>query len=367
MHILSFTNGVEFTFDKSGGPRRTIVPPYQDYVFSNIQRIHGSTQPHLNEQLFRQSYLEARVPAFRVNPLGGKGERLLFYTGSGGYGDQLMAWPVCKLLHKLGYVVDVLVDPGNEPCWQELDFIRKTITLPAPLGDLYEYHHCALYEFVTNADGHPGQMHPTDNILFRMGLEPKTVPHEDKRVATPFTVLEQMSGEAWKDVCLYQLASSNPLRNLSPDATVALLRRLREETKLEWVAIADRYLPKPYYEVCEREKIEYKFFPDIRELMAAAVNAKMAVGPDSFMTHLRGQNLKKGVFYFGTLEPELRLAYYPTVTGIWNKAVCHLSPCHLYTNSFPPWCPTKDTGHCGVISSAPELIFKATIDCLQSS
>ena len=362
---MSFTAGVEFTFDKSGGSRKTIVPQFQDYVFSNIQRVNGDQR--LNEKLYKQSYLESRVPPFKVNPLGGRGERVLFYTGAGGYGDQLMAQPVCKLLHKMGYVVDALLDPGNEPCWQDLDFIRKLITVPTPLNDLYDYHHLALYEFVTNADGHDGQMHPTDNILFRMGLDPKAVPPEDKIVRTPFTMLEQMEGETWREKCLYQLASSNPLRNLAPAVTVGLLQRLIKETKLEWVAIADRYLPQPYYDECAKAGIEHKFFPNIRELMAAAVYAKMAVGPDSFMTHLRGHNLRPGVFYFGTLEPQLRTAYYPTVRGVWRRETCNLSPCHLYTNTFPPWCPSIGTGLCQVITASPDHVVNEVLALLESS
>ena len=359
MHVISFTSGVEFTSNKSGGAIKSIIEPYQDYVFSNVQRLHQGSEDAAVSKLFRQSYLEARIPVFKANPLGGKGERVLFYTGAGGYGDQVMAWPVVRQLSRLNYKVDVLVDPGNEPCWQHLDFVGQLITLPCPLTVLRSYHHLALFELVTNADGHPGQLHPTDNLLSRVGIDPRSVSDEDKLVQPPLTVNEQLSGEMWKDTAIYQLGSSNPVRNLSATASIKLLKDLQDLLPVKWVAIADKYMPKQYYETCEKEGVALTFFEDIRELMAAVVYAKLTVGPDSFTMHLRGHAKRPAVAYFGPLDPGLRTAYYPSVISAWASKECSLAPCYLYTNTFPPWCPSGSSGGCAVVTAAPKSVLEA--------
>ena len=367
MHILAFTTGVEFTYTKSCGSRKSVIEPQKDYLFSNIQRVHLASDEEVTRKIFRQSLMEARLGPFKANLSGGNGEKLLFYAGAGGYGDQLMVWPVARLLNRAGYIVDVLVDPGNEPLWQEIDFIRRAISLPVLLNDLRGYDHMALHEFVTNADGHPGQLHPTDNLLMRCGIDFRGVPDADKRVRPVLTVGEMLTGARWSGCGIYQLASSNALRNLLPEAAVNLLLRLRAETGIIWHAVADKFLPTAYYDKCKEAGIQLVAFDDMRELMAVTCAAQVVVGPDSLLMHVRGMAELPAVTYFGILPPQVRTLYYPSVQPIWVKEACPYAPCYTYTNVFQDWCPGRPRQNCDVVAAAPDKVVEAVKAILQKA
>jgi hypothetical protein len=57
-----------------------------------------------------------RIRNFDIRVRNFTDNRVLLYNGSGGYGDQILTWPVARLLNGLGFKVHVLCDPGNELC-----------------------------------------------------------------------------------------------------------------------------------------------------------------------------------------------------------------------------------------------------------
>lgn len=362
MHIVSYRSDcpIDFTFVKSWGSRRISIAPGVDYVFSNIQRAHLSRDEAVNARLFRQSHLEGRLRPFRADFDNSNGKRVLFYAGAGGYGDQLMAWPVARVLRTMGYVVDVLCDPLNEPLWQDLPFVHAVIGLPVPLRDLNAYDHLAFYEFVTNADGHPGQMHPTDNLLYRMGIDPQSVTSELKRIEPPLTAEETLGSMAWADRGICQLGSSSPLRNLPAAEAAALPVRLAEATGIPWTVIGDDFLPKEYYDRCRDSGVQMVKFQDVREAMAAVFGCRLSVGPDSFAMHVRGMANRAAVAYFGPMSPQYRTAYYPSVRAIWRHDACIYAPCLAFTHSFPAWCPGLKASRCEVsVAGAGDVVAAA--------
>ena len=91
------------------------------YVIPNGQYDRIMTEPNLKERVYKASRIDMRIPNFNVSARKIGPQQLLFYNGSGGYGDQIMSWAVTKILADRGFSVHVLSDPGNQMCWWNFD------------------------------------------------------------------------------------------------------------------------------------------------------------------------------------------------------------------------------------------------------
>jgi ADP-heptose:LPS heptosyltransferase len=348
VYLIRFSQSVEISFSKSAGTVALLAEPGRDYVISTAQYSWLRAAPCATA-IDRVSTLDSRLRGFVAALVGARG-RLLFYAGAGGYGDQLMAMPVVRFLHELGYTVTVMTDPGNQTCWWHLPFVQETVVLPLPYTQLRMYDHHALFEFVTNLDEHPDQTHPVDAMLWRLGLDPRTVPDDRKRVAPTLHADELAAARqfiAGNRVALYQLAGSGDNRRLNPAASRQLLMRLAELVpELSWVAIYDRHLPAEYYAPLPSDapaNTRLVEFPSLRQLFAVASLADVGVGTDSLLVHLMGAYGRPGVGLWGALKPELRMRYYQGHRAVFLKASCPQAPCLRYKASLERCPPAART------------------------
>lgn len=349
MYLLRFSQVCEMSFSKSAGTVTMVAEPGRDYVISTAQYSWLRATP-CAPAIDRVSSMDSRVKSFTVNPAAAGRGRVLFYAGAGGYGDQLLAMPVAKFLHDLGYEVSVLADPGNQTCWWHLPFVCETVVLPLSYAQFQRYDHHAFFEVVTNLDEHADQLHPVDSMLWRMGIDPKAV-EASRKVVRPALADDELRGAqtfiAGNKIALYQLAGSGDNRRLTPTASRQMLMRLAELVpELGWVGIYDKHLPKEYYAALPSDappNIQLVEFPTLRQLFAVASLAEIGVGTDSLLLHLLGSFGRPAVGLWGALRPDLRMRYYQGHQAIWVKAACAQAPCLRYKSSLDPCPPAAKT------------------------
>lgn len=311
------------------------LEPGVDYVFS-IGQHAWLTRSKCMQTVHRVSHLEPRVRNFVAPPYGGGGS-LIFYAGAGGYGDQLMAIPVARMLADLGFVVTVLVDPGNQVCWYHLPFIKAVLPLPIPYADFKLFDHHCLLQLVTNVDEHGEQWHPVDAMLYRIGIDPRTVT-ADRKVVAPVITPEEMAKAVefvgGRRIGLYQMGGSGENRRLRSDASRHLFMGLAEQIPdLVWLGLYDHHIPGEYYAplpVDAPGNAQLFTFQSLRQLFAVATLCEVGVSIDSLLVHLLGSFGKPCIGLWGQMYPPLRIRYYRNHTTIWNRDACSQSPCLRY-------------------------------------
>lgn len=352
MYLISTRSGIPLTFSKSAGSVEVTLDPGVVYVISMAQQVWLSKST-CSPAIDRVSYLESRLRNFVADPRGGSGS-LLFYAGAGGYGDQLLAIPVIKLLADIGYEVTVLVDPGNQSCYSGHAFIKATIPLPIPYETLRLFtHHCLMQE-VTNLDEHNGQRHPVDAMLHRIGIDPQTVPPSRKVVAPAVSETERETATkfvAGRQIALYQLGGSGESRRLPPTVSRALFMRLAELVPdMLWIGLYDQHISGDYSVPLPADapkNAKLFTFPGLRQLFAVAEQCTVGVSIDSLLVHLLGSFGKPCVGLWGSLPPDLRVRYYQHHYPIWHREACVQAPCMRYKPTLEK-CPplAKAAGSC---------------------
>lgn len=323
--------------------------PYKLYVTSGQQLARMMEDKNVNNLIFKISQLDSRIANFHVRGRKSGPQSLLFYNGCGGYGDQIMTWPVVKLLAQMGFEVHVLTEPGNEQCWWGFPWIKSVLTLPMEyeVFKLFTYH--CIFEYLSNFDEHPGQLHPVDCMLEKIGIEHLAVAPELKKIEPVFNRTEigqALQVKKEKTIGIYQLSASQGYRSLAPDQSIFVLQRLANTfPHVHWIALFDEFNPKEYAEMAKELKldnVEVKCFEYIRALWALAKMSAVIVSPDSMMVHVAGVLDIPCVSYWGATSPQSRMKYYTNQTTVFHRESCPLSPCHFSGATFPKYCPPSE-------------------------
>lgn len=357
MNLISFSEPVSFCFRKTAGAATVTLEAFKPHVFSDTQLESITKHEEINTKIYKVSKMSSRIRNFHVSARKAGANKVLIYNGSGGYGDQIMTWPVAWLLHCLGFEVHVLSDPGNQVCWWNFTWVKAVHVLPLQydLFTMFDYH--AIFEDVTNMDEHQDQRHSVDSMLYRIGIDPEGVSPEVKVVHPVFTPGELCEYNRLKDkkIAIYQLSAANPVRSLTPNDSAFLLSKLAVSfPDLHWLAIYDDMVPKPYAQsilvdddgkMTPMEKnIEPYSSPFLRQLWALTRAAHVVVSPDSMMVHVAGSMEIPCVGLWGPTSPRNRVAYYKNHFPVLNSEACPQAPCFCYTNGFPKYCPVSKVG-----------------------
>lgn len=389
IRITRFNEPITVAYRKSGGGYTVCLEPHRDFVMSSAQLEKIIPNETIQARLFKCSYLLPRLAPFHIQAPRKGSNRLLFYNGSGGYGDQIISWPVAKWLHDQGYEVHILSDPGNAQCWYCFPWVKTIQVLPLPYDMFKMFDHHVILEHVSNRDEHPDQLHPVDAMFNAIGVDPRTVSPLHKVVEPLYTWSEQQSIQA---VCpdkaklgLFQLTSANSVRAMLPNDTAFLLLKLAQATpEVHWLALFDEFnLPEYVKALACREcagrgtqplpeakpvageeakpvapepcatcngsktiapNIEPYCASNLRELWALArARASIVVAPDSMMVHVAGCQGVPCVGLWGPVSPVNRTAYYKGHHAIFHREVCPHAPCFSYTADFPRYCPPRGT------------------------
>jgi ADP-heptose:LPS heptosyltransferase len=375
MKLVTFHEGFTVTYRKSTGACYFWLDPLRPYIFSatGLNMLFQGNGAAMQPNLYRLSSIEPRIPAFHVSARKVGHQRLLLYNGSSGYGDQLLTWPLGKLLHGMGFEVSILVDAGNQPCWQGFPWVRAIYTLPIPYSqfEMFDYH--VMFQAVVNTDEHQDQKHPLDVMLNKIGIDPTGVPNNLKVVIPVFTggelqkAIEPFPGQR---LGLYQLCTSVATRSLTPEASVRVLEGLAKNfPELQWLGLYDTNNPKEYAIALEALRLPNAVpycQPEghLRGLWAmTATRAAVVVGPDSMMIHVAGSCGVPCVGLWGPTSPAKRVAYYSRHVPIHKASTCTRAPCFHYMADFPRYCPAMiaKQSMCDVLAAiTPDEVVAAT-------
>lgn len=358
MRIVSFNCEVTIDVGKHGHGRSVALQPGITYVMATAPyNALISDNPQLAGMIAGAGVWETRLKPF-VAQADGRGETVLFYTGAGGLGDQVLAWPAARHLSLSGYKVSILADPGNDACWRNFSWIDKVLTLPAPFNVASQFDHHAIFEHVTNADSLSDQIHPTDCLLFRMGLTKVKIP--------PVLDLLQYQpslkarSRRWSDrpYGLLHVSATNTLRSLTPASVEALAADLvATAPQLDWIAVSDAS-NKAHEAVKLPSEFRKMQAASFEELVSACCGAAVGVGPDSLLMHLFGTFGRPFVAYFGPLPPNLRTRHYKSVRAVYSQGTCRFAPCHALSAvvHLPPGCPAPEPGYCAVAAAGAKHV-----------
>jgi Glycosyltransferase family 9 (heptosyltransferase) len=372
VQIVTFGRDTRVNFRKSSAELWCSFKAGVDYVMSHHHWERMMQDPAMAPAIQKFSVFEPRVRQFRVDPHGGAGQDVLFHCGCGGFGDQLMMWPVVRWLAEgAGYRVHVLTDfKGNEACWWHFPWITSLLSLPQPIDFFNGYDEVCLFEQVTNGDEHPGQRHPTDAALWRMGFDPRLLPSSAKRVEPHLTEAERALAKrfvAGRRIAIYQPSATSPARTLPADVSKRVLEALaRAFPEHHWLSLVDSFVPDGYRDVPALPNVEVICFPSLRHLFAVAELAEIGVGPDSLLAHVMGAWARPCVGLWGSTDPATRVRYYPNHAALQNRSACPYAPCRVCRLSLPPYCPTAATGWCGAIPVDVEAIVSAARSLLDN-
>lgn len=352
MNIITFLEPITVAFRKSAGGVTHTFEANRPYLLANAQVERIMRDQQVQARTYKVSRADARIPNANVGAMR-RGQRVLLFNGSGGYGDQIMTWPVAKFLSTQGFDVHVLTDPGNNVCWWNFDWVKTVQTVPLPWDTVRIFDHFMLWEAVVNMDEHPDQMHPVDAMFYKIGVDPMSVPDADKVVRPVFTPGEIGAGMQHlrrdKRTALYQLSSANPVRCMSSNDSVFLAIKLAEAIPdTHWLCLYDEFVPATYKDTLVEEakkrgltNIEPFTAPNLRELWVMTEHVSAVVSPDSMMAHISGTLGTPCVGLWGPMSPVSRVKYYTNHAPIWHKEYCPHSPCFVYSNTFPKFCPPR--------------------------
>lgn len=349
MKLVTFSEPFPLGLRKSAGVYHVQIEAFTNYVF-HPAAVHRLANEHdkFRDSVFRVSDMASRITHFHAKAMA-PGARILLYNGSGGFGDQILTWPVARILNMLGFKVHLLTEAGNNVCWLHFPFIEAIhmLPLPLPVWNMFDGH--LIFDTVSNSDEHPDQLHPVDKMLTVAGINPSSIQPELKRVAPNFTSGEMAEGlgtHADKQIALYQLTATAKCRTLQPQRSAMLLRSLAEAfPQFHWLGLHDEFNPPEYAKHADALKIsnmETMRHPNIRGLWAFARRAKVVVSPDSMMVHVAGSQGIPCVGLWGPVDPKNRVAYYPNHYPIWHKTACKFAPCHNFRTDWPKFCPGRD-------------------------
>lgn len=394
-------------FRKSAGGSTVTFEAGREYLLSNAQIERLMQDENVKRKYYKISKADMRIPNFNMRAAK-KGERLLLYNGSGGYGDQIMTWPVAHLLAKYGLDVHILTDPGNNVCWWNFPWIKTIQTVPLLWEQAKLFDHLCVFEAVINLDEHQDQGHPVDVMLNKIGIDPKTVDAKEKMIRPVFTFSELGALQGFlndkRKLGLYQLASANPVRCHPPSDSAFLIQKIAEAfPDTHWLCLYDEFVKKEYAEllhcreckgtgvlptssttgtitpdgpkvvakptscpVCGGTKyiaknIEPFCAPNLRELWALTERVNVVVSPDSMMVHVAGAFGTPCVGLWGPVSPDRRTSYYQNHHPIYHKEFCPHSPCFVYAANFPKYCPPRPSARttCDVLAGiSPEEVIE---------
>lgn len=341
VNLLTFDREVQTNFMKSSGTKEMIFQPKVDYVLGKAQTEKLIARGYA-DRILKISDISSRFPNFAVyDALDRPTRNLLFYTGAGGYGDQIILWPLAKILHSFGFEITVACDPGNQVCWEGFDWL-KIIVLPLPYAEIRAYDHFCIFDHLTNFDEHEGQLHPLDTALEKIGIDHTTVDPLLKRIAPVFLPGEFAPIE--KKLGIFQIASSNVLRNFTPEKAAFILSSLaRKYPDIYWHCPYDDWISQTYLDAIndlEEENIMPTQYKPLRALWWAIKNAHIVVTPDSMSAHVAGACGVPCVPIYGSTRPDLRSNYYPSHVPVWLSKACPTAGCHASGTTFPRYCPS---------------------------
>ena len=365
MHVISF---LEHLWLENSHIKLGCVDVFEagkGYLFADKQ-FDKLKEWDLSIPFEKVSKVESMFKPMRYSEHGPKG-KVLIYNGVGGMGDQIMTWPLAKILADRGYEVHILSEHHLAMFWYGFPWIKSILILPCYWSVLENFDYHLNLEYISNGYAHSDQMQPIDLMLQLCGIDPESIPDEEKRLAPRFTKMEMgISQNLYSNRRLgfYQIACSQQIRSLPPELSRRVFKALAEAfPNIYWIGLYGPLESSEYWlNPLGPSNAEFRSFERPRLMWSMIQRAEICVAPDSMLVHMAGVLDKPCVGLWGPYGPESRVKYYPNHYPIHHKAVCPVSPCHWNAVQMPHICPPteKPLDRCQVmLQITPEEVVEA--------
>lgn len=347
--------------------------------------------------------LEAeKIPGFPATPTDldsvPPGSKVLVLR-VGGLGDMVMLTPVLQhMKERLPADVEWTLATFRyaHGLFEKSGLFSRVVPSPTRLSHLLEYDY--VIEFFREEDVEDcKRLHMTDHYFKVIGVDPEGIDPSRKR---PFLAPETAASQdvdglfrklrqgPWRAVALASLFSSDRSRDIPLPRFRQLLERFPQV--LFVVPYHDRSLLAGRMEDLTGENLIFLQTGDVLEDYLTAIRlSDVVLSPDSSAYHIAAAYGRPAVALFGSIDPALRVRYYPTVEalrGTYRGEFC-TSPCGMSNarwirlddrtgqeirrrNLFAPekGCPEaikekSDYSPC-LLAIAPEDLFRAFEDAL---
>jgi hypothetical protein len=162
-----------------------------------------------------------------------------------------------------------------------------------------------------------------DFYIEQFGSSPNAIPFTDKTTQLPLDVVLRAdacnvlnSHRGTSPFLLVQATASNPLRSIPDDAMLALLRAAAHAG--HWHPVVLNPLPKNTPDSLRHGVLDLSQWSaqSIAHCFALIAEIPAVVSVDTLAIHVAGALGKPGVALFTTIDPELRVKYTPSLTGL---------------------------------------------------
>ncbi|PWU07780.1 MAG: hypothetical protein C5B47_05575, partial [Verrucomicrobia bacterium] len=132
MRVVSFSehlSGSPVLVDIFGSPT-IVVDAYKPYLL-NDKQINKLSKSPVAPLIYKTSEAWPLLRELHAET-DGKGKHILLFNSVGGMGDNIMMWPLARILDKRGYKVHILVAAHHyQFLWLGFPWIQSILQLPA--------------------------------------------------------------------------------------------------------------------------------------------------------------------------------------------------------------------------------------------
>lgn len=335
--------------------RDAIFLPYDRYVVPEsigraVEEALLSKHPDANYTLSSFNSYERRYSGQHLK----RGESLLVYR-HGAYGDTLMTTAVMEAIRRRcpEAHIDLYCRPEGAEMWYGVAKVRVWPGYP-PFDSARRYTYHLLYENMLENNSEDDQGCAVDDMLQFAGIDPASVPDEEKLpvvvekdedVYSPNPQV-RVGQKGWGKYIVVQREASNP--NRTWPHTGKLLDLLRKEL--------------PDYVVFE-SKPKDPWTPRFRNLIPVVREASLVICPDSSIGHLAAAFPHVPVIsLWGLFNPNDRIKYYRNHHPLFVPDVCPHAPCRSHLFTLPAKCkdaPGFDGKSCAALAAiTPEMVVE---------
>lgn len=285
------------------------------------------------------------------------GKKVCIYRHNA-WGDQLMVSALPRYLKTLypDSIIHLYCHPNVMPLWIGNSFVEgSAIPLPIPFDVARSYDYHIFYEGMLEGNSEDDQNCCYDDMFEFVGLN--DVPDMCKRPyieARPedYKCVEGLGIDLTKPYIVYHAAPANMNRSYPIDASVELVKKLRDKFKVPvFVVGIDDGGKVMMCRACQRNPFsEYAdVFDDIpgvvnlvnrtktfRDLIPIIEKASLVICPDSSILHLAACFPEvPTISMWGLFHPQDRAKYYDNHTAIFKGVVCPHAPCRDHNFRLP--------------------------------
>jgi len=300
----------------------------------------------------------------RLNPADDYAGKNILIMRAGGFGDLTLMTPVLREIKRLWPTcrLRVATMPHYAPALAGLPYVDEILTYPLLRTIANENHVQIFLENAVERNPRAKVLHMTDLFAEIVGIPAPADMLPEYRVKASEAM---WAAEAYprnngtRRVCL-QLGASARCRITPPQVMGPVVTNL---LKRNWQVFLLGDTPMQLKEGLPANLVNLTDSKlTFRQSCAVLAASDAVIGNDSALIHVAGALGVPAVGMYGAFPWELRTKYCPTTFAVKGAAMGPQCPCQYHANvpvtaHYPPDCPTRAQGVCGVLATIdPERV-----------